>query len=66
MLNGENTADCALARNGRPVMMCGFHSGMWGSELLVKRVNGWITAGASSTPGLAARWSVAGLTATHG
>ena len=32
-LKGEKTADWPSAKYGRPPMMCGFHSGMWGSVL---------------------------------
>ena len=40
-LKGENTADCALARNGRPPITWGFQSGTSGSARRVSSMNGW-------------------------
>ena len=47
-VNGENSADCALATNGRPAMMCGFHSGAPGSSARAYCMNGWNTSTASA------------------
>ena len=47
-VNGENSADCALATNGRPAMMCGFHSGTSGSGPRAHSANGWKTSTASA------------------
>ena len=47
-VNGENSADCALATNGRPPMMCGFHSGTSGSGPRAHSANGWKTSTASA------------------
>ena len=65
-MNGENTPDCMLARNGRPVITCGFHSGTSGRLRIVYSVNGWSSAGMSSNSGFAGRSSEAGLLASHG
>ena len=42
-------ADWALARKGRPAMMCGFQSGTCGSSARVYCRNGWNTATASAS-----------------
>ena len=47
-VNGEKTADCAFATNGRPAMMCGFHSGMCGSASRTYWKKGWNTVTASA------------------
>jgi hypothetical protein len=47
-VKGENSAVCALATNGRPAMMCGFHSGTSGSGPRAHCANGWNTSTASA------------------
>ena len=51
-MNGEKTADCALARNGRPAITCGFHNGTSGARSRAYCVNGWNTATESASSGL--------------
>jgi hypothetical protein len=48
-LKGEKTADCMLATNGRPPMMCGFQSGMSGRCARVNCRNGKKTSVASAS-----------------
>ena len=40
-MNGEKSADCALASNGRPAPWYGFHSGASGSRSRRYCVHGW-------------------------
>ena len=52
-MNGEKTADCAFARNGRPAITCGFQSGTSGSVSRACRKKGWKTVIASASSKLA-------------
>ena len=65
-MNGEKIADCELARNGRPVTIHGFQSGISGRLRLTSRRNGCMCCGASPSSGLAGRVSSGGREAAHG
>jgi hypothetical protein len=62
----EKIADCALARNGRPAAMFGFHSGMSGRRSLVYWTNDWSCPGASPSSVLLGISSSAGFTPAQG
>jgi hypothetical protein len=65
-LKSENTADCELARNGRPPTMYGFQSGMCGSESAASRRNGWSCWGASFKSVFVGLTSSAGFSLSQG